>query len=212
MIAYAAHATAARNRAALKAAGWGLLMSAAYRWQEPEWKPLDCGGLGLALDNGAWSAHAAGRTFDDEAFRRAVGQCGRVDFVVVPDVVMDAQGTREAMAKWLPWVQAHADARRVLIAVQDGMETDDLPLGDGVGVFVGGSTAWKLATMRLWADRAHAAGAWCHVGRVNSARRVRQARAAGVDSIDGSGPSRFADCLRRVDEGMRGEVQGVLQW
>lgn len=210
MICYAAHTTGARNRAALDAVGWGLLCSAAYRWTDPIWRARSQGGHGLALDNGAWSAHTAGRPFDEAAFVRAVEAhtSDSLDFVVCPDVVMDAAGTRSMIARWLAWTLARTSV--VLLPVQDGMEGDNLPLSRRVGVFVGGSTEWKEASMEYWARRAHAAGAWCHVGRVNSVRRLRMARAAGVDSIDGSGPSRFATHLAVMEQGRRGAVQTSL--
>lgn len=65
-------------------------------------------------------------------------------------------------------------------------------LGADVGVFVGGSTPWKLSTMALWADLARERGAWCHVARVNTALRIRKCALAGATSFDGSSASRFA--------------------
>jgi hypothetical protein len=88
-----------------------------------------------------------------------------------------------------------------MIAVQNGIvpaHVRDL-VGPRVGVFVGGDTEWKLATMAGWASFARARGALCHVGRVNSARRIRLCAAAGVDSFDGSGVSRFATALPPLD-------------
>jgi hypothetical protein len=84
-----------------------------------------------------------------------------------------------------------------MIAVQDGFAPWHIArfLGPGVGIFVGGSTEWKLATMAEWSRLAHTFGAKCHVGRVNTGRRVKLCDIAGVDSFDGSGPSRFLNCL-----------------
>jgi len=92
----------------------------------------------------------------------------------------------------------------LLLAVQNGMVADDVArfLGPGVGIFVGGDTEWKVATMAMWSTLAHAHGAICHVGRVNTGRRVKACEVAGVDSFDGSGPSRFLDCLPPIVEGM----------
>lgn len=72
-------------------------------------------------------------------------------------------------------------------------------LGPRVGIFVGGDTKWKLATMSIWARLAHDHGAICHVGRVNSAKRAKACDEAGIDQWDGSGPSRYEACLRQVD-------------
>lgn len=65
-------------------------------------------------------------------------------------------------------------------------------LGADVGVFVGGSTAWKLSTMAVWADLARERGTWCHVARVNSPLRIRKCALAGATSFDGSNASRYA--------------------
>jgi len=64
-------------------------------------------------------------------------------------------------------------------------------LGGDVGIFVGGSTPWKLATMAEWADLAREKRAWCHVARVNTALRIRKVALAGATSFDGSSASRF---------------------
>lgn len=189
---YAAHTTGRRNRETLAALGFGLLGSAAYRWTDPEWKARDRGGRGWALDNGAWSAFRGGKPFDGDAFKRAVEEAGRLDFVVCPDVVMSADGTREMIERWRPWTLANADAARVVVPVQNGMEHDALPLSSRVGVFVGGDSAWKEATLHHWRARSTAAGAYCHVGRVNTEARLRLCVAYGVDSIDGSGASIYA--------------------
>ena len=190
MIAYASRTGTRRNLAALRAAGWRLMVSARGALR-PE-------GFRFALDNGAWTAHRRGEPFDARAFGHALSLLGPgADFVVVPDAVMDADGTRRLSAEWLPRV---LDATgMVLLAVQDGMETDVLPLGPRVGVFVGGSTEWKEATIPALALRAHRAGAVCHVGRVNSARRLAICTAAGADSFDGSSASRYAVTLPGLD-------------
>jgi hypothetical protein len=65
-------------------------------------------------------------------------------------------------------------------------------LGPEVGVFVGGTTRWKLETMANWAALARERGAWCHVARVNTVRRIRACATAGATSFDGSNASRFA--------------------
>jgi hypothetical protein len=88
-----------------------------------------------------------------------------------------------------------------LLAVQNGMEPGHIaPLvGPEIGIFVGGDTPWKLATMAAWARLAHERGAICHIGRVNTVRRIRLCAAAGADSFDGSGVSRFASALPPLD-------------
>ena len=203
---YAAHTTGRRNRATLRRLGFGMLGSAAYRWTDPEWSALDRGGLGWALDNGAWGAFTAGNLFNEDAYRRAVEEAGRLDFVVCPDVVMDADGTRRMADRWLQWTLDHVDAARVLLPVQNGMETDDLPLGNRIGVFVGGDSEWKERTMGAWTRRAHAAGAYCHVGRVNTASRLEAAIRCGADSCDGSGASIYSVHAAKMAAWRRGAL------
>ena len=93
----------------------------------------------------------------------------------------------------------------MLIAVQDSMERADLePLvGPNVGIFLGGSTEWKLDRMADW-------GAFClnrrvhyHVARVNTAKRFRMAHAANADSVDGTSATRFATTLPALDAAAR---------
>jgi hypothetical protein len=211
VIYYSAHCTGARTRAALRKAGFGLLGSAAYRWTDPDWRPLAQGGLGWAVDNGAWSAYRAGRTFDGAAFVRAVAECGPTDWIVCPDVVCDWDGTVALRDRWLDRLLSETP-HRILLPVQDGAEPGDVRalLGARVGLFVGGSTPWKLATMRRWCDLAHASGAHAHVGRVNSARRIAYCRAAGADSADGSGCSQFSDTAEHIAAAVRGPLQTGL--
>jgi hypothetical protein len=58
-------------------------------------------------------------------------------------------------------------------------------------VFVGGSTDWKLDTMATWAALARERGAWCHVARVNTPKRIRKVALAGATSFDGSNATRY---------------------
>jgi hypothetical protein len=64
-----------------------------------------------------------------------------------------------------------------------------------MGIFLGGSTEWKLATMYDWGLLACAARRWYHIGRVNTRRRIRLAAEAGADSFDGTSASRYSDTL-----------------
>lgn len=165
MIAYAAYTTNARSLRALAAADWRVLLSPATG--------LSSKGLRYALDNGAWSAFKNGTEFDEEAFRRAVALIGaRADFVVAPDIVMGGMASLELSRRWLGWLLDRTVV--VLIAVQDGMRPPDVRqfLGPRIGIFVGGSTEWKEQTMAMWGALARQCGAVCHVGRVNTRRRI----------------------------------------
>lgn len=183
MLMYASRTGTRRNLDALRRSGWRLMVSARG--------VLRTEGFPYALDNGAWTAHQRGEAFDEAAFERAVLLLGgAADFVVVPDRVADAAATIAMAESWLPRL---GHLPRVLVAVQDGMEACDVAswLGPRVGIFIGGSTEWKEHTARQWGEVARRRGAWCHMGRVNSARRVHICTEAGLDSFDGSGPSRF---------------------
>lgn len=192
-MAYASRTGTRRNLAALRAAGWRLMVSAKG--------VLRTEGFRYALDNGAWTAFQQQQPFDVPAFERAVRELGTgADFVVVPDIVA---GGLESLAFSLDWLPRLSGLR--LLAVQDGMTEDDVAphIGRSVGVFVGGSTPFKEHTMAGWAKLARSRGAYCHVGRVNTVRRIRQCADAGVDSFDGSSASRFALMVPRMEAARR---------
>jgi hypothetical protein len=190
VIAYASRTGTRVNLAGLRARGWRLLVSAtgAHRTE----------GFAYALDNGEWTVHQkkAKKWADPRsvvrAFIRLVIALGAgADWIAAPDVVQGGLASLAKSRKWLPWLLKHT--RRVLIPVQDGMSVDDVRphLSHRVGVFVGGSTTWKEQTMGAWAHLARETGSWCHVGRVNTARRIAICAAAGADSFDGTCASRF---------------------
>jgi hypothetical protein len=211
VIAYASRTGTRRNLRALHAAGWRQLVA-------PGQRPTHA--RGWMLDNGAWGAHQRGERLDERAFRDHVIAWGRhADCVVAPDIIAGGLDSLALSERWL-------DALRMacvvtLIPVQDGMEPAHLePLLSSpwnrwsralgryvapVGIFVGGSTEWKLATMRTWGGLARAYGAWLHVGRVNSARRIQLCRDAGADSFDGTSVTMYADTLPLLDSARRQE-------
>ncbi len=200
MIPYASRTGTRRNLDALRAAGWRLMVSARG--------VLRTEGFPYALDNGAWTAHQRGEPFDVAAFEKALALFGAgADFVVLPDIVGGGLASLEMSLGWQPRV----DARLVLLPVQDGMTEADVEphLGPAVGIFVGGSTEWKLATMRRWGVVARRVGCHLHVGRVNSRRRIRLCAEAGADSVDGSSVTRYAETLPLLDAARR---QGGFAW
>jgi hypothetical protein len=185
VIAYASRTGTGANLDALRAASWRILVSAkgAHRTE----------GFQYGIDNGAWTAHQNGKPFDDEAFVRVVKYLGAdADFVVAPDVVCGGEGSLAMSLHWLPWLRGRT--RRILIPVQDGMTDDDLApfLSPEVGIFIGGSDDWKEYSAGRWARLAHEHGAVCHMGRVNTKRRIQICAIGGVDSFDGSNLSRYS--------------------
>jgi hypothetical protein len=196
MICYASRTGTRRNLAALRAAGWRLLVSRAGEWRTE--------GFRYCLDSGAWSDFQKGERFDDQAYERLIERLGAgADWIVLPDIVAGGRASLELSLRWANRVRSICDL--VLIAVQDGMEPEDLRpyVGGNVGIFLGGSTAWKEGRMSDWGAFCAEVGCWYHVARVNTRRRFRMAHAAGATSIDGSSASRFADTIPRLERWRR---------
>lgn len=196
MLCYASRTGTRRNLDALRAAGWRLLISRAGVWRDE--------GFAYAIDNGAWTDFQTQQPFDEKGFWRLLLTMGdRADWVAVPDIVAGGMASLDLSRSWLPRVLAHAS--HALIPVQDGMTPADLaPLvGQRVGIFLGGSTEWKLATMEEWGRFCAERVVHYHVARVNTARRFRLAHASGAWSVDGSSASRFAETLPALDRAAR---------
>jgi hypothetical protein len=189
MICYASRTGTQRNLNALRAHGWGLLVSRAGIWRTEGFERI-CG------DNGAWADFQAGRAFDADAYERFLDwiatQSVIPDWLVLPDIVAGGLASLALSMRYIN--RCRAVAPIVLIAVQNGMSPDDLaPLvGPSVGIFLGGSTDWKLERMLEWGAFCAARKIHYHVARVNSIKRMALAAAAGADSIDGSSGSRYA--------------------
>jgi hypothetical protein len=146
----------------------------------------------------AWAAdNAAFSRFDAEAYvsmlARVRGLPGCL-FVTAPDVVGDAFATRELWRDWYPALSAYG--LPLAFVLQDGVEDVGVPWLECGAVFVGGSTAFKLGpTARMCVQEAKRQGKWVHMGRVNTAARLRYAQHIGCDSVDGSGFARFPDAM-----------------
>jgi hypothetical protein len=192
MQSYASRTGTQRNLATLREAGWRLIVSATGVLRNE--------GMPYALDNGAWTAFQQGQPFDERRFWVALEKMGEgADWIVLPDIVAGGQKSLDYSLAWLHRLRGLPT--KVLIAVQDGVTPDDVRdyLNPMVGIFVGGRTEWKEATMHQWGSLARRTCCYLHVGRVNSARRIRLCAAAGADSIDGTSASRFSKTVRRLD-------------
>jgi hypothetical protein len=152
-----------------------------------------------ALDNGAW-AHR-----DDPDWWRTTGETqwlaarGAYDwlFVVMPDVVADADATLERYLRY----RGEMDERGLpmALALQNGMTSKAIAHLCPAFLFLGGTTEWKLATLPLLAEFAHATNRWLHVGRVNTIRRLWLCASYGVHSCDGTGLARYPrEVLKRL--------------
>lgn len=109
----------------------------------------------------------------------------RCRFAVAPDVVGDATAT---MARSLPWLsRIRSLGIPAAFVAQNGLENLTVPWAALDVLFIGGDTAWKLGPhARALAAEAKARGKSVHMGRVNSAKRMRYAAAIGCHSADGT--------------------------
>ena len=196
ILAYAIRTGTKRNLQALRAAEWRLLVSAAAA--------LRTEGFQYALDNGAWSAYRTGAPWDERRFVVALRQLGAgADWTTIPDIVAGGHASLDLSLKWMRTVLNATPL--ALLAVQDGLTPDDVMpfLGARVGIFVGGSTAWKHDTIEQWGTVGRSVGCWVHVGRVNSIRHISHCVHAGITSFDGSSASRYAVNTPKLDHARR---------
>ena len=142
--------------------------------------------LPYAIDNGAFPAWTNGREWDGPAFVDAMEWVAKQEvrprWIVVPDVVTDAEATFDSWSRWEPRLR---DLRIPLaFAVQDGMTPQDVERKVSPDViFVGGSRDWKLQTREAWARSFPRV----HIGRVNGLRDLMACHRPGVESVDGTG-------------------------
>lgn len=200
LIAYATRTGTRRNRKAMYAAGWGFFLTPEVGRDNHlgDWKGR------YALDNGAWKAYQHGTDWDMDTFVALVERYGRgSDFVAAPDIVAGGPASLVLSLLWLPRLLKMCP--RVLIPVQDGMVPADVSkhLSPRVGLFVGGSTEWKLGAMGAFCRLACDLGAWSHVGRVNSVRRINLCLSCRATSFDGTSVSRYAKTLPPLDAARR---------
>ena len=154
----------------------------------------------VGIDNGCFSK---GGQFDGWAFLKWIDRLSyrdRCRFVVAPDVFhpdADFDGmvkgeTVSIAEKTLDRSQPYYSAIRargypVALVMQNGLQYLDIPWSNIDAVFVGGTTDWKLSLEACLIIReAKSQGKWAHMGRVNSALRLRKAADMGCDSADGT--------------------------
>jgi hypothetical protein len=142
-----------------------------------------------AMDNGAFVA------FDAPAFVAMLERFYRrpgCRFVAAPDAVGDCHQT---LTQWPFWSRLiRGVGFPPALVAQDGLTVADVPWREIATLFIGGHTEWKTgpAAAQLIAY-ARARGLWVHMGRVNSRERLWEAARLGVDSVDGSGFSKWPD-------------------
>lgn len=130
----------------------------------------------------------------DEARSHSTAKNQQCKFVTLPDIVGDARRTLDLLYHFLQ----HTEGVPRALVLQDGIGQHRIPWGNIDAVFVGGSDSFKIAPEAINACKAaKMMGKWVHVGRVNTAKRVRDWIGL-ADSIDGSGMSRFDHMLEDV--------------
>lgn len=155
-----------------------------------------------AADNGLYAGpDKPARPFGEVEFARFKALLERAGpdidgclFAVVPDAPRDAAGTSARWLEWAPRFRAELPAGTPLAFVgQDGHRISDIPWDELDALFIGGSDEWKLGPAELLVAEARRRGKWVHLGRVNSAKRLRLAFRFRADSADGTyiafGPS-----------------------
>lgn len=158
----------------------GMMLSPATKWHKAH------SFLPYAIDNGIYADTMAGRTWTFEPFLKLLNKAKQSavdpEFIVVPDVLFDAEQTKKQFAVYQRKLKTLGFNFRLAMAVQDGMDPSDVPSKDVVA-FIGGTTKFKH---QRTADFV-AAGFDVHVGRVNTLKRLIWASHMGCKSIDGSG-------------------------
>jgi hypothetical protein len=154
-------------------------------------------GIPYGLDNGCFAGELDRATWDrmlEEA------EIDAPVFACLPDVVGDARRTVELFK----YFTRHTNGIPRALVLQNGIEDVDIPWDDTAAVFIGGDDAFKISPVAIRiAKVAKMLGKWVHVGRVNTAKRVRNWRGL-ADSIDGTGMSRYDHML----EDALAEIQG----
>ena len=117
-------------------------------------------GLPFVLDNGVWSCHQAGVEWSDDPLLRMIDRFNHRDlkpaFVVAPDKIAAGYDSLAFSLDWLMAKRSRCGDLPWLLAVQDGMQVERVREAllehRLAGIFVGGSTEWKWATVHAWSE------------------------------------------------------------
>lgn len=147
----------------------------------------------FAIDNGAFACFD--RAGFESLLKREEHRRDLCIFVAVPDVVASARRTLEVFDRWYDRLGQWPLA----LVAQDGQEDLPIPWDLLTAIFIGGSTEWKLSFhAQTVIKAAQALGKWVHAGRVNTPARFEYFEKLGVDSIDGTGLSRYSWMRERI--------------
>lgn len=151
-----------------------------------------------AMDNGAYAGFDAEKLH--ARLRREQAHKKTCIFVAAPDVVGSARRTLEVFEFWWPYLESQKWP--VALVAQDGQEHLPIPWDRLKAIFIGGSTGWKVGReAKAIILAAKAMGVWTHVGRVNTPERIQDFQELGVDSIDGTGISRYSHMRIAIRDG-----------
>ena len=140
-----------------------------------------------AIENGGFAG------FQEKAYlallEREAAHQEKIRWITVPDVVGSARRTLECFEYWYPRLCSWPLA----FVCQDGQEDLPIPWNEIEGVFIGGTTAWKLSHhAAAIVKAAKIMNKTVHAGRVNTPGRFEYFESIGADSIDGTGLSRYS--------------------
>lgn len=172
------------------------------------WTPSDqrLNEIPFFVDNGAFTS-----SFDPDEWIPLLDQLEDYsygpDFVVLPDVYNDAEGTIERHRKYAPEVLGRGLPPAAV--VQPGMDVaTQIRLADSIGakfVFVGGETRWKRGHGYEIVEEAHDRDIAVHIGRPDGEEGLPWAYKIGADSadtstIDQNGYWHYLEALEEVTE------------
>ena len=147
-------------------------------------------GVPYGLDNGCF------KEFKRKKWERLLldAHQNNPKFVCLPDIVGDAVRTLDLFDAF----ERQTNGLPRALVLQDGIGKHRIDWSKLSAVFVGGSDNFKISNEAMSACKAaKMLGKWVHVGRVNTASRVKNW--IGIaDSIDGSGISRYDHMLEDV--------------
>jgi len=201
--AYASRTGTKTTVAAMRKHGWRMFITPLQQYASLPPLPY-------AIDNGAWSCHLQNHTFAkiEDRFTQLVDRWGQnADFIIVPDIVAGGLESLAFSLEWLPKIKTPLR----LLAVQDGMKHHHIErhLKKNIGIFVGGSTEWKLKTIGYWGNLAKRTKAYIHVGRVNTAQRITACLDADIDSFDGTSVTKFPSTIHLLDSARRQQQTSI---
>ena len=146
-----------------------------------------------AADNGRFGCDGKGRNWPgyDKWWAWLVRQVDEYDgedrclWALAPDVPFNAAATLAESRKWLPRIRALGVP--AAFAAQNGCDLIGVPWDEFDVLFLAGDTAWKVGPVaEALTAEAKERGKAVHMGRVNSAARLRIAACFGCDTADGT--------------------------